>query len=219
MSSRTQSSRLARLPSAARRSAELPPSPKRRSKTTRGWASDWQRGRRRRPREVVLVHAGVAVVALPDHFHQIHRQLERGQLRLLPHLLRGDLIDRRAEIVVAAFGPLRFGGAQERRIRRGVRAGIRVLQLHVAEHRHVLHHGRQRAERRRQLGQRTRLAREASTSRCANPSGRRRTRGGAPGWRPSVIGPSARESSHRAGAGPRSRPCRVRTFVAPALFS
>jgi hypothetical protein len=40
MSSRTQSSRLARLPSAARRCAELPPSPNSRSNTTRGCASD-----------------------------------------------------------------------------------------------------------------------------------------------------------------------------------
>ena len=106
-----------------------------------------QRGGGRRPREVVLVDAGVAVVALPHHFHQIHRQLQRRQLRLLPHLLRGDLIDGRAEVVVAAFGPLRFRRAQERRVRRGVRARIRVLQLHVADDGDVVHHGRQRAER------------------------------------------------------------------------
>jgi hypothetical protein len=39
MSSRTQSSRLARFRKAARRSAAVPPSPNNRSKTTRGCAS------------------------------------------------------------------------------------------------------------------------------------------------------------------------------------
>ena len=91
-----------------------------------------KRRRRRRPREVVLVDARVAVVALAHRLEQIHRQLQRRQQRLLADLLRGDLVDRRAQVVVGAFGPFRLGRAQERGVRRGMRAGIRVLQLQVA---------------------------------------------------------------------------------------
>ena len=46
-----------------------------------------ERRRRRRPREVVLIDARVAVVALADGLEQIHRQLERRQQRLLADLL------------------------------------------------------------------------------------------------------------------------------------
>ena len=91
-----------------------------------------QRRRRRRPGEVVLIDAGVAVVALADDRQQVHRQFERRQLRLVADLLGGDLIDRRAEIVVGALGLLRLGGAQERGVGGGVRARIRVPQLQVA---------------------------------------------------------------------------------------
>ena len=91
-----------------------------------------QRRRRRRPRQVVLVDAGVAVVALADERQQVHRQFERRQLRVLADLLGGDLIDRRAQVVVGALGALGPGGAQERGVRGRVRAGVGVPQLQVA---------------------------------------------------------------------------------------
>ena len=92
-----------------------------------------QRRGGRRPGKIVLVDAGVAVVALADHLQQVHRQLQRRQLRLLADLLRGDLIDRRAEVVVGALGQLRLGRAEERGVRSRVRAGIGVLQLQVGD--------------------------------------------------------------------------------------
>ena len=118
-----------------------------------------QRGRGRRPRQVVLVDAGVAVVALPHHVHQVHRQLQRRQARLLPDLPRRDLIDRRPQVVVAALGPLRGGRAQERGVRGGVRARIGVPQLQVGQDGELVPHRGQRAEARRQLRQRAAPAR------------------------------------------------------------
>ena len=120
--------------------------------------------RRRRPGQIVLVDAGIAVVALADHFHQVHGELERRELGFLPHLLSGDLIDRGAEIVVAAFGPLRLRRAEERRVRGGVGAGICVPELRVAEHSDVALQRFERAERARQIGE------------CAGFSGRRPAR-------------------------------------------
>ncbi len=133
MSSLTQSSRLARLlqrrapVGRAAALAEQPLEDDARMRLGR------QRRRRRRPGEIVLIDAGVAVVALADRLEQVHRQLERRQLRLLADLLRGDLIDRGAEVVVGALGPLRLGRAQERGVRGRMRAGIGVLQLQVRD--------------------------------------------------------------------------------------
>ena len=110
-----------------------------------------QRRRRRRPGQVVLVDAGVAVVALADHVHQVHRQFERRQLGLLADLLRRDLIDRRAEVVVRALRPLRLRRAQEGRVRRGVGPGVGVLQFQVADHRDLLPEALQRTQGRRQF--------------------------------------------------------------------
>ena len=110
-----------------------------------------QRRRRRRPREIVLIDAGVAVVALADGREQVHRHLERRQLRLLADLLGGDLIDGRAEVVVGALGQLRPGRAQEGGVGGRVRAGIGVPQLQVRDRRHVLLDRRQRAQDRRKL--------------------------------------------------------------------
>ena len=42
---------------------------------------------------------------------KIHRHLKRWQLCLLTDLLRGDLIDSGAQVVVGAFGPFCLGGA------------------------------------------------------------------------------------------------------------
>ena len=87
MSSRTQSSRLAcasqRRPAVGRAAtlAEQPLEDDPRMRFGR------QRRRRRRPRQVVLIDARVAVVALADRLEQVHRQLERRQQRLLSDLL------------------------------------------------------------------------------------------------------------------------------------
>ena len=107
----------------------------------------------RRPREVVLVDAGVTVVALADHGHQVHREFQRGQARFLAELLRGQLIDRGSQVVVAALGPLGFRGAEVRGIRRRVRAGVRVPQFEVVHHGAVIANVGQRRKRRRQFRQ------------------------------------------------------------------
>ena len=120
-----------------------------------------QRRRRRRPREIVLVDARVAVVALADGLEQVHRQLQRRQQRLPADLLRGDLIDGGAEVVVGALGPLRFRRAQKRGVGSGVRPRIGVLQLQVRDHRELIHERAERLQRRRELGQACRARRPA----------------------------------------------------------
>ena len=97
-----------------------------------------ERRRGRGPREIVLVDTGEAVVTLADHRDQIHRQLKRRQSRFLTDLIGGDLIDGCAEVVVGAFGPLGFGGAEKGGVRRSVGAGVGVLQLHVCDGRDVV---------------------------------------------------------------------------------
>ena len=94
-----------------------------------------QRRGRRRPRQVVLVDAGEAVVAVADLRDQVGAELERRDRRAAADLLRGDLIDRDAELVVAAFGALRARAAQKRRAGRGmVAAGDgRVPHLEVGD--------------------------------------------------------------------------------------
>ena len=72
-----------------------------------------KRRRRRRPGEIVLIRAGEAVIAIADRGQQIHAQLERRQRRVFADVLRGDLVDRRAELVIRAFGHLGLGGAEE----------------------------------------------------------------------------------------------------------
>ena len=98
-----------------------------------------------------MINAGVAVVALADHLEQIHRKLQRRQLRLLTDLLRGDLIDRGAEVVVRAFRQLRLGGAEEGGVGSRMAAGIGVLQLQIRDGRDVFADRRERTEDRRKL--------------------------------------------------------------------
>ena len=112
-----------------------------------------QRRSRRRPRQVVLIDAGIAVVALAHRGQQIHRQFERGQTRFLAELLRGQLVDRGSQVVVAALGPLGFRRAEVRGIRRRVRAGVGVPQFEVVHHGAVIANVSQRRKRRRQLGE------------------------------------------------------------------
>ena len=94
----------------------------------------------RGPGEVVLIHAGEAVVALTDDLHQIHREFERWKLRLLTDGFRGDLIRRGAVVVVAALGVLHSGGTEETRIRGRVCAGIRGLEFEIGNNGAVLLH-------------------------------------------------------------------------------
>ncbi len=109
----------------------------------------WCRGRR--PRKIVLINARIAVIALADHLHQIHRQLQGRQLRRLTDVLSGDLIDRGSEVIIRALRQLRLGRAEEGGIGRGVAAGISVLQLQIRNGRDVLLNWRKRAQDRREL--------------------------------------------------------------------
>ena len=153
ISSLTQSSRLAFFRSSARAVRRAAALAEQALEDDARMGLGRQRRRGRRPRQIVLVDAGVAVVALAHRGEQIHRQLERRQPRLLADLLRRDLIDRRAQVVVGALGPLRLGGAQEGGVGRRVRAGIGVLQLQIRDHRELIDQRRQRAEDRRKLGE------------------------------------------------------------------
>ena len=92
-----------------------------------------QRRGGRRPGKIVLIDAGVAVVALADDLQQIHRQFERRQLRLLADVLGGDLIDGGAEVIVGAFGQLGLGGAEEGGVGSRMAAGIGVLQFQIRD--------------------------------------------------------------------------------------
>ena len=113
-----------------------------------------QRSRWRRPRQVVLIHAGVAVVALTNHLGQIHGQLQRRQFSLLADVLRGDLIRRDAEVVVGRFGMLRASAAQERRVAGRVRSRIRLGEFQIADHVQLVAHGSKRLENIWQFAQR-----------------------------------------------------------------
>ena len=177
-----------------------------------------QRRGGRRPREVVLVDAGIAVVALTDHVEQVHRQLERGQLRLLPDLPGRDLVDGGAQVVVGALGPLRLGRAEERGVRRGVGPGVRVPELEIADHRQLVLHRRQRSQARRELRQLSRR-RAGSTSRCWNPSVCKRIRAAGPAGPRCWRSPSSTAPSHRAAAAPRWLRRRAGTSAAATLSS
>ena len=78
-------------------------------------------------------------------------------------LLRGDLIDRGAQVIVRAFRQLRLGRAEEGGVGGRVAAGIGVLQLQIRDRRDVLLDRRERTEDRRKLDQAC-FRREASTA-------------------------------------------------------
>ena len=160
-----------------------------------------QRCRRRRPREAILIDAGIAVVADARERIQIHRQLERRQLRVAADLLGRNLIHRRAEVVVRALGVLRERRAQEPRIRRVVRAGVRVLQPRVGDDRDLVFHRLERVAVSVTAGSACRR-RAASIASGRIPSACTRSRASAPVWRASAPRRSPRESSHRAAAAP-----------------
>ena len=181
MSSRTQSSRLARLPQrraalgGAAAFAEQPLEHDARMRLGR------QRRRRRRPRQVVLVDARVAVVALPDRLQQVHRQLERRQLRLAARSA-ARRSDRRSCPGSSRVLSVHFAFAALRNAAFDVACvpGIRVLQLEVAEHRELI----RRPAPATAASATARSARPrpaASTAAGRIPSACRRSRGAAPG--------------------------------------
>ena len=110
-----------------------------------------QRRGRRRPRQIVLVRAGVAVVAVADLRDQVDAELQGRNGRVAPDGAGGDLVDRGAVLVVGALGPLRARAAEEAGVRRGVvPRGVGVLELEVREDREVLEIRRQCGKRRRE---------------------------------------------------------------------
>ncbi len=205
MSSRTQSSRLALRPqrrAAVGRAAALA---EQALEDDARMGLSRKRRRRRRPREIVLIDARVAVVALTDRLEQIHRQLQRRQQRLVADLLRGNLIDRRAQVVVGAFGPFRLGRAEERGVGGRMRAGVGVLQLQVRDDRELIDD--RGAATGASAKARSACRRPAASSgRGRIPSACRRIPGGAPARPAFWRGRSSTEPWHRAAAAPRSRP-------------
>ena len=119
-----------------------------------------ERGRGRRPGEAILINARVTVVAHAGERVQVHRELERRQLRLAADLPCGDLVDRRAEKIIRALGVLGEGRAQEPRVGRVVRARVGILQPRVGNDRHVVFDRFERRQNRRQLSK-LRLARRS----------------------------------------------------------
>ena len=95
-----------------------------------GW--QWRGGRR--PGKIVLIHAGIAIVALTHGLHQIHGELQRRQLSVQPQLLRRHLIHRGAQVIIIAFGVSGLGSTQERGVGGRMRTGIGVGQLHIGQH-------------------------------------------------------------------------------------
>src|SRR5262245_41198704 len=91
----------------------------------RGW---------RGPRQVVLIDARVAVIALSDHRDEVHRKLERRELRVAANFTGCDLIDGRAKMVISAFGSLGLCRAQERSIRCRMSSRIGIAQLQIGDY-------------------------------------------------------------------------------------
>lgn len=108
----------------------------------------------RGPGKIILVNAGVAVVALAGGLEHVHREFERGELGGLADLLGGELVGGGGEAIVVALGVLGFGGAEEGGVGGGVRAGVGVTQLHVGENGEVVAVGREGFEDRREGGER-----------------------------------------------------------------
>ena len=129
-----------------------------------------ERGRRRRPGEAILIDAGVAVVAHAGERVQVHRQLERRQLRLAADLPGGDLVDRRAQEIVRALGVLGEGRAQEPRVRCVVRARVGILQARVGDDGQLVFDRFERRQDGRQLRER-RPGPAGSIARGRIPSG------------------------------------------------
>ena len=105
-----------------------------------------KRGRRRRPGEAILIDAGVTVVAHAGERVQIHRELERGQLRLAAHLLGRDLVDCRAQIIIRALGVFGDRRAQKRRVGCVMRTRIGILQPHIGDDGHLIFDRLERGE-------------------------------------------------------------------------
>ena len=105
--------------------------------------------RRAGPRERVDEGAR-GVVARADEVEAIERELERGQLRVLPELPRRDLIDRRARLDPLGGPPSDHAGQKPGR-RRRMRAAAVLHAVQSREHEHAIPEGRQRLEYRRQI--------------------------------------------------------------------
>src|SRR5262249_9544908 len=112
--------------------------------------------RRRPPRQRVHVRAAVTVVAVANEVDRLEAELERGELRVLPELLRCDLVRGDPQVNVGAFRPLRVYAAQPgsrsaRMIAAAVVIGASFHLGQVAQHERTIPERLERAERRREL--------------------------------------------------------------------
>ena len=79
------------------------------------------------------------LVAASDLRDEVRSQFERGNRAVLSNLLCRDLIHRRRQHVIAAFGPLRERRAEERRVRRRVIARrVRHLEFGIRQDRYLI---------------------------------------------------------------------------------
>ena len=205
----------------ASRWSALPPSPNSRSNTMRGWISIGTGVVGVRHDDGVDVNARVAVVAAAEAaLLRLERELERGQPRLAPELLGGDLIDGRAGLNARALGPLRMnavqpGGGPARVVAVAIAERLGLLLREVAEHEDLVANRRERSERRRQLesradGRRHPLILDDAVRHVDEPEAPRGLR------RPSRPAPRAPAPSNRAAAARASRPVREETSGAAA---
>ena len=126
----------------------LPPSPNRFSNAMRGSSVMGSGCGRRRPTDGVRVHAGVAVIAGARGVHHFDAELDRRQRRILAELLRVELVDRRADEIIRAFGHLGMRRGQIHRARAemigaflGRRPGGGRMQVRVADDGDVIAEG------------------------------------------------------------------------------
>ena len=111
-----------------------------------------KRRRGRRPRQIVHVGACKAVVAVADLSNDLRSKLERRDRRILAQLPGRYLIDRRGQLVIAAFRPLCISSAQKCCVgRRVVARSVRVPELCVCKNGDLIQKWHERCQCGREL--------------------------------------------------------------------
>ena len=128
-----------------------------------------QRRRRRPPRNRVRIRAAIPRVARPQHFHRVQRQLQRRQLRLLPQVLRHELVQRHPRPDVRPFRLFRPHARQPRRRRPRMVPNPFARRRHRRLIRQPAQHQRLRPERLQRLQDQRKLERRPVPGRRPHP--------------------------------------------------